>query len=124
MNSPRLDWLYELWNEFNEEIFGGQLTPIRILIKKNRTKDGWYEYTTEKRDGPQWDAWFPRRDMLHKASITISEGCFEEDTVEGTLIHEMMHQWQAEIDDSPTHHDAQFRSWARALEAETGFDIE
>lgn len=120
----RVGHLYNLHAEYNDRFFSGLLMPIRILIKRNSTKDGWYEYVTEKRDGPRSEAWYPRRDRLHKAVIVISEGCWEEDSVEGTLIHEMIHQYQAEVEDSPSHHDIVFHQWARALEEETGFDIE
>ena len=122
--NDRVGYLLELHREYNDVYFSGLLMPIRILIKRNSTKDGWYEYITEKRDGPRSEAWYPRRDRLHKAVIVISEGCWEEGTVEGTLIHEMIHQYQAEVEDTATHHDVVFRKWARALELETGFDIE
>jgi hypothetical protein len=109
----RIGYLQSKFDEYNKADFGGKLKQITLLIKKNKSKDGWYEYTTRMRDG---DGWYANRERLHKASITISEGCWEEDSVEGTLLHEMIHQYQAEVLDRPTSHDAIFCSMARRLE--------
>jgi hypothetical protein len=105
----RIDDLHMLWDEFNEAEFGGKLTNITLLIKRNTTKDGWYEYKAHKN-------WKPIRDQLWKASITICHGCWDEDTVEGTLLHEMVHQYQCEVLDRAPHHDAIFTQMAKRLE--------
>ena len=116
----RIDDLIRWHDEFNEDEFGGKLLPITLLIKRNKTKDGWYEYKTEKRDG---DAWCPARRDLKRANIVITEGCWLEDIVEGTLLHEMIHQYQAEVLNRATSHDALFKSWARKLEKKYGYSI-
>jgi len=115
----RIGYLQQLHAEYNEQYFHGLLMPITILIKRHSTNDGWYEFTTEKRDGE----WRPRRDRLHKACIVICEWCWEYDCVEGTLLHEMIHQYQAEVLDTDTHHDSVFRAWARGIEEDSGYEL-
>jgi len=112
----RIGYLEQLHAQYNRDEFSGKLNTITLLIKKSKTKDGWYEYVTEKRDGSIQDAWYPRRDMLPKANIVITEGCWDEDIVEGTMLHEMLHQYQTEVLDRRTSHDAIFTSMARRLE--------
>jgi hypothetical protein len=114
----RIDYLHQLHDEFNKNDFGNKLMKITILIKKNMNKDGWYEYRTEKRNG---DSWSPAVRELHRACIVLSEGCWEEDSVEGTLLHEMIHQYQAEVLNRATSHDAIFSSMARKLENKYGY---
>jgi hypothetical protein len=109
----RIGWLQAKHDEYNAAEFGGKLNHITLLIKRQSTKDGWYEYKGRKRGG---DPWYPDRKALWKASICIAEGCFEEDSVEGTLLHEMIHQYQCEVLDRPPSHDAIFCSMARRLE--------
>ena len=97
---------------------------IRMLIKRNTTTDGWYEYQTESRiKGKRGSLWLPKRDRLHNAHININQGCWKEGTVEGTMLHEMVHQYQAEVLDLPTSHDAIFCSIARRLERKYGIYV-
>jgi hypothetical protein len=112
----RIGYLEQLHAQYNADEFNGKLMTITLLIKNSRTKDGWYEYTTEKREGSIQDAWYPRRDRLHNANIVITAGCWKEDSVESTMLHEMLHQYQTEVMDRPTSHDAIFCSMARRLE--------
>ena len=123
MTHDRIGYLQALHDHYNEEEFGGKLMPIGILIKRNQRKDGWYEYVTEKRDGPRSEAWWPRRDRLDKAVIILNEGCWDEGTVDGTLLHEMIHQYQAEVLDRKASHDAILCSIARRLERKYGFKV-
>lgn len=112
----RIQYLYDLFDEFNEEEFGNKLQPITLLIKRNSTKDGYYEYRAHRN-------WKPIRNELKRASITIASGCWDEDSVEGTLLHEMIHQYQCEILDSAPDHNRFFNAWARKLEKKYGFPI-
>ena len=113
---PRIQYLYTLFDEFNEEVFDNQLLTIPILLKRNTTKDGWYEYRSHR-------DWTPVRSDLPRASIAISDFCFEEDSVEGTLLHEMIHQWQCEVLNEAPHHNKTFNDFARKLEKKYKFDI-
>jgi hypothetical protein len=115
----KLTYLYNLHDRYNAEEFGNKLNPVKILLKKNRHKDGWFEYETQRRkcEGKgRGSNWYPRRDRLHKAHIIICDGCWDEGTVDATLLHEMIHQYQVEVLDRPTSHDAIFCSMARRLE--------
>ena len=105
----RVRELWALHDEYNARYFGGKLFSINILIKRNRTKDGWYDYAGR-------GDWKPIRERLHKATITISEGCWKEDTVEAALLHEMVHQYQCEVLDVAPDHDNLFKSFCRSIE--------
>ncbi len=109
----RIGYLRELFNEINEDNFGGKLHNITLLIKRNRSKDGWYMYRA-RRD------WAPIIHEGKRASITICEDCWPEGTVDGTLIHEMIHQYQCEVMHQIPHHNRLFKSWARKLERKYG----
>lgn len=112
----RIGYLEQLHDYYNAEDFDNQLMQITLLVKKNRHKDGIYEYAGRK-------DFSPIRERLHKASIMISRGCWDEDSIEGSLLHEMIHQYQTEVLDVPPHHDDWFNTRAEELEKKYGFDI-
>lgn len=112
----RINYLYRLHDDYNKEAFEGKLLPIRLLLKRAMRKDGWYEYDAHQ-------DWTPIKNKLHKAVICISDGCFEEDTVEGTLLHEMIHQWQCEVLGEPPHHNETFKEKARLLEEQYEVEV-
>ena len=112
-SQDRIGVLQELFDEFNEDDFDGKLMQIRLLIKRNTHKDGWYLYKAHTRNG---DPWMPLRADLHRSSISISDDCWKEETVRGTLLHEMIHQYQCEILDEAPHHDALFNEFALRME--------
>jgi len=115
----RIDDLHAMHDEFNKEVFGNKLMSITILMKRNNHKDGWYEYRTGKGQA----GWSPIKDELPFACIVISDGCWKEDSVEGTMLHEMIHQYQAEVLGRATTHDAIFKSMARKLEKKYGYSV-
>jgi hypothetical protein len=113
--------LYTLHEEFNAADFDGQLHPIRVLIKRNPRKWGWYEYKAHK-------DWRPVRKSLWKATITITDGCWDEegttdDDLYGTMLHEMIHQWQCEILDEAPHHNDVFKAKATELSKKYGVEV-
>ena len=112
--------LHSIWSEFNTEHFDGLLEPIPILLKYMRSKDGFYSYRAHK-DGK------PIRQELHRACIVISDAWFfDEDPwggIYGTLLHEMIHQYQAEVLNCDCEHDARFNGYAELLEEKTGYPI-
>jgi hypothetical protein len=104
---PRIQYLYTLFDEFNKAEFDNKLLTIPILIQRNNRIDGYYEYKHHHKTQT------PVRDRLGSAEIVISEHCFEDDDlVQGTLLHEMIHQYQAEILDMPTDHGRIFNEIA------------
>ena len=113
----RIDELYSMHEEYNNLHFAGKLRTITMLVNKNRTKDGFYCYKAHK-------DWRPIRDQLWKSSITISVNCWDEGTVEATMLHEMIHQYQCEVLDRAPHHDIIFTSMAIKLEEEYGFAVQ
>lgn len=116
--SKRICYLHSLHDEFNEEVFNGKLMPLDMLIQRNPRLDGYYEYKDHAATGK------PIRDQLWKAQIVISEHCFEdEDLLQGTVLHEMIHQYQAEILDMATDHGKEFNSFARKMERKYKFSV-
>jgi hypothetical protein len=99
-DDARLARLTALHQELNRRWFDGQLRPIRLqLSSRMRTKLGHY---TLAADGP--------------ATISISRRHLRRDgwiEVASTLLHEMVHQWQAETG-RPVDHGREFRR--KALE--------
>ena len=114
----RIGYLSELYDKYNEEEFGGKLTPVTLLIQRNERAHGWHDY---KAHGNKDDA--PIRSELKRATIVISEMAFDEDEVEGTLLHEMIHHYQAVVLNRQTNHDAIFCSIARRLERKYGISV-
>ena len=57
---------------------------------------------------------------LHRAYIYIADECWDEETVEDTQLHEMIHQYQAEVRSIAPNHGPSFKSWCRKLEIEEG----
>lgn len=112
----RVHELEQLFDEFNKADFGNKLNRITLLVQRNSTRDGWYEYKAHK-------DWTPIKERLHKAAIMVAEGCWDEDNVEGTLLHEMIHQYQCEVLGVAPHHDKWFNSFARKMERKYGFAV-
>ena len=116
----QINHLLEQHAEFNELYFDNLLQPIPILIKKQNRADGYYLYKCHK-DGT------PIQGTTHRACIVISEGLYTRPRdwglIYGTLIHEMIHQYQAEVLNSDTDHGPRFLDLAATLESTTGYDI-
>ena len=111
----RIHELENLHDWYNDHEFGFELNKLTLLITRNRHKDGYYEYRAHK-------DWTPIRHELWRASITICDGCWAEGTVEDTLVHEMIHQWQAEILNEAPHHNETFVKKAKELDQK--YDLE
>lgn len=89
-------------NHWNAEVFNGKLSTPGFGVIRSHHTDGYYEH-------------YPGRKK--KGYIRISKGCFDdEDLLRGTILHEMIHQWQFEIMGIPCDHDATFKSFAKKLE--------
>jgi hypothetical protein len=99
--------LERLHDKLNEEFFSGKLMHIRILLEsRSRYYDGLYTAHYLKHR--------PNPDRLHEATITIHTKCWSEpNIVLGTLLHEMIHQYQAEVLGRDCNHDAIFVSIAK-----------
>jgi hypothetical protein len=95
------------WHEqYNTELFGGQLSPIVINVSR-RMRNRLGQYTAACASG-------------RPAEITISRRHIRRHGWEEalhTLLHEMVHQWQAE-NGMPIDHGPQFRRKAREVGVE------
>lgn len=99
---PRIQTL-EYWHDhYNSEEFNGKLLTPRFGLTRSRHTDGYFEhYPGTKR----------------KSKIAISERCFDDEAhLCGTILHEMIHQYQYEVLQRKCNHDAIFTSIARRLE--------
>jgi len=121
----RIDELYEIFDVVNEEDFGGKLRRIKLLAKRNEHRDGFYIYRAHS-------DWTPIKTEIKRAVIVISDSCWDDEdddeveaefVVEPALIHEMIHQYQAEIDGVAPHHDESFERWAKYFEEKYGYDV-
>jgi hypothetical protein len=112
----RIHELRNLHDWYNDHEFGFELKYITLLCKRNTTKDGWYSYRAHKNDTPM-------RAELCRAAIIVCDDTWDEGTMEATLVHEMIHQWQAEVlNEDPTHND-NFNNKAIELEEKYGLLI-
>jgi len=98
------------WHEeYNELEFSGRLGTPKFGITRSQHTDGYYEHYTHNR---------------YKSKIAISKRCFDdEDHLCGTMLHEMVHQYQHEILRRTCNHDAIFTSIARRLERKYKFTV-
>jgi hypothetical protein len=122
----RLTELYDMFDEHNEEDFGGQLRQIRILLKRNEHRDGFYEYKAHQ-------DWTPIRHEAKRSVIILSDGLWEEEQnqeegedrpmVQEALVHEMVHMYQAEVLHEAPHHNETFEEWCKYFDTTYGIDI-
>lgn len=105
--------------EFNDTFFDGQLLPIRILLKQARRYDGKYVYRAHK-------DWSPIEAELPKACIYVSDALFSPPDwglIYGTLLHEMIHQYEAEVLKITSDHGPEFEALALEIESTTGYSV-
>ncbi|HEU5154533.1 MAG TPA: SprT-like domain-containing protein [Gemmatimonadales bacterium] len=93
----------EMHARLNQEHFAGTLSPIPIRISR-RMKRRLGEVRLDRRTGAAVEISLSRRHVRR-------DGWRE---AEQTLLHEMIHQWQAE-NGQPVDHGKEFRRWAREL---------
>ena len=98
------------WHEYYNEVeFANKLGTPKFGVTRSRNTDGWYEHFLH---------------TPHKSKIAISSYCFDdEDLLCGTMLHEMVHQYQHEILKRRCNHDAIFTSIARRLERKYKFTV-
>lgn len=110
----RIGYLEYLHDLYNKSEFSGKLGTPKFGLTRSRNTDGYYEHFSGNRQ---------RR---LKSKICVSSYCFDSDEeghVEGTMLHEMIHQYQHEVLERKTNHDAIFTSIARRLERKYGFRV-
>lgn len=102
-DQPLVTYFTELHARLNQEHFGGTLSPIPIRISR-RMKRRLGEVRLDRRTGAAVEISLSRRHVRR-------DGWRE---AEHTLLHEMIHQWQAE-NGQRVDHGKGFRRWAREL---------
>lgn len=98
-----LDRLTALHRQLNLDHFGGELSPIPIRIS-GRMKSRLGEVTVDPTTGKPAEIGISRRHILRHGWEEVSH----------TMLHEMVHQWQAETG-LPIDHGPGFRRKARAV---------
>ena len=108
--SGRLREVWDQWHHFNRTFFGGKLSPPRVIrITSAQKYQGYISYLPEKLDTP--------------VAIFLSTHQSRH-SMTGTLLHEMVHQYQREVlRQHFLEHDALFRCFAAYIERRTGFVV-
>ena len=93
----------EYWHDhYNTEEFNSKLTTPGFGLTRSRHTHGYFEH-------------YPGTNR--KSRIVIARQCFDdEQLLKGTILHEMIHQYQYEVLHRKANHDAIFCSIARRLE--------
>ena len=102
----------QYWHDhYNKQEFSGKLSTPKFGVTRSRHTDGYYEHFLDKQ-------------RKAKSKIAISSRLWEdEENLKGTMLHEMIHQYQNEILDRRCNHDAIFCSIARRLERKYKFRV-
>ena len=109
MRQPNVDILHYWWEFFNDEEFNGKLREVGLGFTKSRATHGYFEH-------------YPGTNR--KSYIRIARTCLEdEELLKGTILHEMIHQYQFEVLERKCNHDAVFTSIARRLERKYKFEV-
>lgn len=100
---PKLDRLHALWAELNARHFGARLSSVEIrLSRRMRRRLGEFRPVSDPSQRPE--IVIGLRHLKHDGWARATE----------TLLHEMVHQWQAETD-RPLRHGREFRDKCAAL---------
>lgn len=80
--------LHAAYDYFNAELFGGELTPVVIVVHRKRNAHGYF-----------WDGVWTQRDKedVKASEIALNPETMGRDIREtmSTLVHEMVHHWDA-----------------------------
>ena len=108
-------YMHELFEEYNRDIFHGKLSvPIIRVDRRYKRVDGLFQYS--------WSEKKKKLIVERSMKITIA-GHVVDDHPNGTLIHEMIHQYQVEVLGREANHDAIFTSIARRCERLYGVTV-
>lgn len=112
----RVEVLWDQWHYFNRKFFGGKLTPPKaIRITSATSYDGMLKYKGTKTN--QTD--FSRKDQV-KILLSTHQSA---KAMTGTLLHEMVHQYQLQVLEIDPEHCPVFQSYSRWIERMTGFRL-
>lgn len=96
----------EAWSYFNRTLFGGKLQPCHLTFSRHRGSQGFFAPHRWTKDGK----------TIHEIALNPAGLSRPISEVFGTLVHEMVHQWQFDCGRPPRagYHDMQ---WASKMEA-------
>lgn len=107
--------LWEQWHYFNHKYFGGKLTPPKsIRLTSARSYDGKIVYK-----GSEAKTLFHLKEHV-RLLFSVHQGWWN---LMGTLLHEMVHQYQLQVLEHEPDHDKIFNSYCRWIERQTGFPL-
>lgn len=114
----RLALIWEDWTYFNKRFFGGKLTPPRaIRITSARKYDGYIRYVAyAATDKPAFHR-IPGNVRIYLSTHQSMRA------MRGTLLHEMVHQYQLEVLRMEADHGPIFRTMSKWIERETKFEL-
>lgn len=109
MRQPNIDTLIYWYDHFNELAFNNKLTRPGMGFIRSRNTDGYFEH-------------YPGTNR--KSYIRITKHLLDdEDNLRGTILHEMIHQYQYDVLKRKCNHDAIFCSIARKWERTLGITV-
>ena len=110
--------IWEDWTYFNDRFFGGKLTPPRaIRITSARKYDGYVSYQAFAETGTPAYHRIPGQVRICLSTHQTMRA------MRGTLLHEMVHQYQMEVLLIEPDHGPIFRTMCKWIERETGFTL-
>ena len=99
-DQPVLERLERMHAEFNQKHFAGELQPILIRLS-DRMRSRLGELRLDRKTGRALHIGISRRHVRRDGWVSVAD----------TLLHEMVHQWQAETG-RPVDHGREFRARA------------
>lgn len=106
--APRLETIRYWWHLYNDAEFNGKMEEPKFGLTRSKATDGYYEHY----------------DHIAKEKLVIAYRCFkDEDHLCGTILHEMIHQYQHKVLSRKCTHDAVFTSIARRMERKYKFTV-
>jgi hypothetical protein len=111
----RLAIVWEQWHYFNEKFFGGKLVPPKsIRLTSARNYDG--VFVTKSSSG----VFHPHLPYDCKIMLSTHQS---QRAMTGTLLHEMVHQYQYQVLRMDVDHGPIFQSYCRWIERQTRFQL-
>jgi hypothetical protein len=110
--------LSALWGVFNSVVFLGKLDKLpRIELHKDKQIRTFFEYLGEKRIHGYFT-------VLDEPVIVLNVDTLETDEeVVSTLVHEMIHQWQNQIDHKDKDHGCEYQRLRRKIKRRHNINV-
>lgn len=103
--SRQFNTLEDLFNYYNQVLFGGQLTECLVNLSRHREAVGFFAHNV-------WQS--ERGDTRHEISINPDTLSMGDEFWHQTLVHEMCHLWQFDHG-KPSRYSYHNKEWARKM---------